>query len=291
MQLPFDSPRRTTWHYVPGSRPGIPIGDLNATQRKALEQLLRTALSDQGLTKVKGVIELEPILGRLERSSFRDPDRYSIALFGDAGWKFEGHHLSINATFAGNERSVTPSFLGANPATVPDGPRRGWRVLGAEEDLGRELLKSLSAAQRAEAVISTRAPRDIITGVARQVSLQRFEGLPASKMNTAQRELMMRLVQAYVGNASTDVVKRETEMLRAAGIEKVHFAWAGGSEPGQPHYYRVHGPTILIEYDNTQDGANHIHSVWRTPGRDFGDDLLKKHYATGHHSKPQTANR
>ena len=283
-RLPFDSQRRTQWHYVPGDRPGVAIGAMNASQRSTLDDLMRRSLSEQGRAKAKGVIELESILGR-------DPDRYWLAMFGDRsaplwGWKFEGHHLSLNATVTKDEFAITPAFFGANPATVPSGPRRGWRLLKDEEDLGRQLLRGLSKAQRAEAVISSRAPGDIVTGNDRQTRLEKYEGLTASRMNATQRDLLMRLIDTYVGNASAPVSDREMAKLKAAGMDHLYFAWAGDSEPGQPHYYRIHGPTILIEYDNTQGGANHIHSVWRTPGRDFGEDLLRKHYAeAAHHRK------
>lgn len=206
------------------------------------------------------------------------------------GWRFEGHHLSLNVTFAPGGASYTPMFLGANPARVPDGPRQGWQVLGDAERLGRSLLASLSADQRTRAVIATRAPSDIVTGTDRRFDLERFEGLPAAAMTAAQRKALDSLVRSHVGNAPAAIADAEMQKLRSAGLERLYFAWAGGDRQGQGHYYRVHGPTILIEYDNTQDGANHIHTVWRKPAGDFGDDLLARHYAEApHHRQPRLA--
>ena len=291
-QVPFDSENRFDWHYVPRSRRGVPLEVLNAEQKSALDRLLHTALSDQGFEKAKGIIELEPILGGIEGSPrSRDPGKYFFTLFGEPaqtpwGMRFEGHHLSLNFTVTPSEVRATPAFYGANPARVSSGPRAGWRLLRDEELLGRELVTSLSAEQRKIAIISSRAPSDIVTGVDRQIDLTTYDGLPAAAMTQPQRTLLLRLVGTYVGNAAEPIAADEMAKLTNAGLNRLHFAWAGAIRAGEPHYYRIHGPTILIEYDNTQNGANHIHTVWRTPGRDFGDDLLRRHYAEApHHRK------
>lgn len=286
--IAFSTDERFNWGYTPRSRRGVAIGDLNTAQRDRLNDVLRSGLSEAGFRKATGIIELEPILGEIEGSRFRDPRRYYFTLFGDPskhpwGWRFEGHHLSINATQTSSGTSMTPMFLGANPARVPDGPKVGWRVLASEEILGRQMMSALDDSQRVRARIAARAPSDIVTGTDRTFRLESFEGLPASAMNPAQQALLMRLIANYVSNASKAIADREMEAIRKAGVERIHFAWAGGERPGQPHYYRVHGPTILIEYDNTQDGANHIHTVWRKPGGDFGDDMLAQHYRTAQH--------
>ena len=287
----FNGEERFNWGYTPRSRRGVARGDLSPAQREKLESVLRTGLSEAGYRKVSDIIELEPILGEIEGSRFRDPDRYFFTVFGNPtqepwGWRFEGHHLSINSTHTAAGTSLTPMFLGANPARVPAGPRAGWRVLASEEMLGRQMLAALDEPQRARAIIAARAPSDIVTGTDRTFRLESFEGVPASAMNSSQQQLLMRLVSNYVSNAPKNVADSEIEAIRKSGVERLHFAWAGGQRPGQPHYYRVHGPTILIEYDNTQDGANHIHTVWRKPGGDFGDDLLARHYATAPHHSP-----
>lgn len=284
----FGDEGRFDWHYVPRSRGGLPLGDLNKEQTSLLHAFLRANLGTAGYRKAAGVIELEPILGRLEGSRFRDPARYYFSLFGDPaavpwGWRFEGHHLSLNVTQTPRGTSYTPMFIGANPARVPSGARAGWQLLRDEEHHARAFLQSLDTAQRARAVISARAPADIVTGTDRSLRLQRFEGLAASAMTGRQRQALLELVAVYVRNAPQPAADAEIAKIRRAGIEKLHFAWAGGTQPRQRHYYRIHGPTVLIEYDNTDDSGNHIHTVWRNPQGDFGDDLLARHYAEAPH--------
>ena len=282
----FGDEERFDWHYVPRFRRGLPLGDLNKQQTSLLHSLLRANLSAAGYTKAAGVLELEPILGGLEGSWFRNPGRYYFSLFGDPaappwGWRFEGHHLSLNITHTPRGTSYTPMFLGANPARVPSGPRAGWELLRDEEHLGRAFLQSLDAAQRAKAIISARAPADIVTGTNRSFRLQRFEGLAASAMTENQRQALLELVLVYVRNAPQPAADAEIAKIRRAGIGKLHFSWAGSAQAREPHYYRIHGPTVLIEYDNAY--GNHIHTVWRNPHGDFGDDLLAQHYAESAH--------
>jgi hypothetical protein len=284
--MPFADEERFDWHYVPRSRRGVPLGDLNEQQTSLLHSFLRANLGPAGYQKAAGVIELESILGNLEGGWFRNPGRYSFSLFGDPaappwGWRFEGHHLSLNVTRTARGTSYTPMFFGANPSRVPSGARAGWELLREEEHQGRAFLRSLDAAQRARAIISARAPSDIVTGTDRWLRLQRFEGLPASAMTERQRQALLELVLVYVRKAPQATADAEIGKIRRAGIEKLHFAWAGVAQPGQPHYYRIHGPTVLIEYDNTY--GNHIHTVWRNPHGDFGDDLLARHYAEAPH--------
>ena len=288
----FSDEERFDWHYFPRSRRGLPMGDLNQHQTSLLHSFLRVSLGPAGYRKAAGVIELEPILGRLEGSSSRNPARYYFSLFGDSaatpwGWRFEGHHLSLNVAHTPRGTSYTPMFIGANPARVPGGARAGWELLRDEEHHGRAFLQSLDAAQQAQAVISARAPADIVTGTDRSFRLQRFEGLAASAMTERQRQALLGLVLVYVRNAPQAAADAEIEKIRRAGIEKLHFAWAGSAQPRRRHYYRIHGPTVLIEYDNT-DG-NHIHTVWRNPQGDFGDDLLARHYAESPHHATATA--
>lgn len=283
--LPFDHGERTDWSYLPGRRLGIPLGDMTEKQREAGLALLRSALSDMGYRKTTGVIELEGILGEMERSRSRDPGRYWFTLFGRPsgstpwGWRLEGHHLSINFSSINPELiATTPAFLGAHPATVPFGKHKGLRILGEEEDRARALITSMTAHQKRKAIISTSAPRDIITGTDRRVRLSRFEGIPYRDLTSDQQELLRSLLGLYLDNMEQSLAGRSWERIQNAGLDGLHFAWAGTIAPGGPHYYRVHGPTFVVEYDNTQNNANHIHSVWRDFGNDFGEDLLKKHY-------------
>jgi hypothetical protein len=237
-------------------------------------------------------MELERTLRRLEKrppnDEYRDPERYYLAIFGTPsekspwGWRFEGHHVSLNFSSVTGKLAVTPAFLGTNPARVPEGPTKGLRVLAQEEDLARRLLTGLNAQQRRQAIIDEEAPADIITGNQRTVSLARFEGLAYADMTADQRFLLEQLIRVYLDNMKPRIAQHQWQRMEDAGLDKLHFAWAGSAEPGQAHYYRIHGPTFLVEYDNTQNNANHIHTVWRDPANDFGRDLLRDHYENGH---------
>ena len=287
----LDAEQRFDWHFVPRERYGARIKDMNAEQRTAAHGLLQSVLSSQGYLKATGVMQLEGILGQIEgRPDRRDPEDYYFNVFGAPSedgawaWRFEGHHISMNVAVAGGELpSVTPMFLGANPHVVGEGPNAGRRLLGAEEDLARELLALLTDAQLRAAIIETDAPRDIITGNARHVELDGFRGLPASEMNGAQTRELMLLILEYLDNSNADVTDAEMRKIHDTGLENLHFAWAGSTERGEGHYYRIHGPNVLIEYDNTQGEANHVHSVLRDPQNDFGDDLLRRHYEETDH--------
>lgn len=291
--LPVSHGERTEWRFTPGGRPGVSLKEMNASERKAAHAYLASALSARGYEKAAGVVELEGILREVEAfgSMFRDPERYWFTFFGSPepraawGWRFEGHHVSLNFSSAtGRLVSSTPAFFGANPARVPRGPRRGWRVLAAEEDLARRLLETLDAEERRAAVISATAPGDILYGPRRR-AVPETAGISHGRLREPQRKLLLQLVGEYLSNMRPEVAEREWARLRAAGVDQLRFAWAGGARPGEGHYYRVQGPTLLIEYDNTQDGANHVHSVWRDPENDFGGDLLRRHYAESPHHR------
>ena len=300
ISFPFDGADRFRWHYVPHEmfpRKGVPLKELTLAQRKAAHALLRTALSSQGYLKATHIMQLESILAALEGAMpagrfRRDPELYWLMLFGSPsrekpwGWRVEGHHLSLNFSAVTSELvASTPAFMGSNPAEVREGTAAGLRVLGAEEDLARVLLGSLDDGQRRRAVIETKAPQDIITANNRDVALREPTGLPASAMTEPQRNMLWELVAEYVENVQHDIARRQLDKIRQAGIDKIHFAWAGSLDRGKPHYYRLHGPTSLIEYDNTQNNANHIHAVWRDLQDDFGGDLLRKHYEASEHHR------
>jgi len=289
--LSFESDDRLDWHYIPRSREGISLKQMSDVQRKAAHALLRAALSDKGYSKTLGVIELEAVLREIQ-GAYRDPDLYYFTMFGAPsstapwGWRFEGHHLSLNFSSVTNELvATTPAFFGANPAHVSTGPKAGLRVLKAEEELGRELVRSLDQTQSRRAIIAARAPADIVTGADEKVDIGKPEGLSVAAMTADQRSLLMQLVEEYVNNMRSEYADSFMARIGRGGIEKIHFSWAGGLEPGQGHYYRIHGPTFLIEYDNTQNNANHIHTVLRDIENDFGVDLLRRHYQTSPHHK------
>jgi hypothetical protein len=291
--FPVDSEDRTVWSYLPGKRRGLTLKKMNAAERAAAHGMLRASLSAQGYAKTTGVLELEAILRDLETFGglSRDPELYYLAIFGDPssarpwGWRFEGHHVSLNFSSAdGRIVAATPAFFGAHPARVESGPRAGWRLLPEEEDLARQLLGSLDAAQRKKAIFEVSAPSDIILSPGRK-SVPDPAGLAYAEMSDVQRKTLRRLVDAYVGNLRADVAEAQRRKMEKAGLDAVRFGWAGGTRVGEGHYYRIQGPTFVIEYDNTQNGANHVHSVYRDLEDDFGGDLLRRHYAESpHHS-------
>jgi len=286
----FADKERFNWHYVPRGREGLPFKAMPAPARTAAHELMKASLSEAGYAKAINVMRHETVLRQLETFGLmRDPENYSITVFGvpDSpgpwGWRIEGHHLSLNFTLApGKPIAVTPAFFGANPAEVRSGPLKGLRTLGREQDLGRTLAQGVDTAQRRRMIISTQSLGDIVSGPGREDSLASPVGVPASDLTPPQRDVLMQLVAEYVRNMRPDAADEHLGKIRAAGIERIYFAWAGPIDPGHAHYYRVHGPMVLIEFDNTQNDANHIHSVWQTPGNAFGADILRAHYDHGH---------
>ena len=294
--LPFNSEERFHWFYTPVSRKGIPLKELNALQRQAGLALLRAGLSEQGYAKAQTIRKLEEVLRELEqdRGPTRDPDLYFFTFFGEPsanwpwGWRYEGHHCSQNWTIV-NGRSIRsgPQFFGAHPAEVHDGPMKGTRVLSAEEDLGRSLVKSLSTAQRTEAVLSASAPGDILTSNQRKAAIQEDKGVAYSQLSKEQQGTLLALIEEYLGAQPHAQARVRLDKIRHAGFDQIKFAWMGGLERGEGHYYRVQGSTFLIEYDNTQNNANHIHCVWRDFNGDWGEDLLAEHYQNSPHHQPE----
>lgn len=289
--MPFDDRGRLDWHFIPKEkRKGLQVKHMDEKQRQAAHRLLESAVSQLGYKKARTIMTLEAILRELEKgrqgTPLRDPERYYFTVFGKPagdgrwGWSVEGHHLSLNFVVAdGKLASVTPAFYGANPAEVRSdldvGPKRGTRVLAAEEDRAFELLRSLSPETRQKAVIAEKAPSEIRAAGEPRPPQASPEGLPASEMTDKQVELLRSLIEAYTDNMSPEQAESRLAEIRQADIKKVYFAWAGADKPGIGHYYRVQGPTFLIEFINNQpDGsgnpANHIHSVWRQLKGDFG---------------------
>ena len=289
----FADAERLNWHYVPRRREGLPLKDMTADARAAAHALLQAGLSAAGYAKASGVVRLEGVLRQLETfGAFRrDPDNYAVTVFGTPGpgapwaWRFEGHHLSLNFTIVpGRAIAVTPAFLGANPAEVPSGAHQGLRVLRDEQDLGLMLARSLDPAQRAQATIASASLGDIVSGPGRGDALKgEPAGVSLGRLGAGPLALAQRLIETYARNMRSELAEGELRRIHAAGLARVHFAWAGPVDPKRPHYYRLHGPTVLIEYDNTQNDANHIHSVWHDPRNDFGADVLGAHYRTGPH--------
>lgn len=283
--------QRLDWHFIPRARKGIPFKELDPAQTHLANALLAAGLGQGGFVKVASIMSLETILRELENrpTPVRDPELYYFSIFGQPtsgnpwGWRIEGHHVSLNYTLI-DDRSIatTPSFLGSNPAEVRHGPRKGLRAQSREEDVARALLKSLDDKQRSQAVVAENAPGDIISGNSRKAEPIKPAGLAVSKLSPTQTDILMNLLKEYAGSMPPDIASARMEKIRAAGFGKVSFAWAGGLERGQPHYYRIQGPTFLVEYDNIQNNANHIHTVWRDFNGDFGLDLLAMHYKDAH---------
>ena len=285
----FNDKERINWHFIPlqdkerkSTRKGLPLADMNAEQRKAALELLKAGTSPEGDKKATTIMSLESILHELEKGGamVRNPEWYFFSVFGKPantgrwGWRVEGHHLALNFVMdEGKVVSSTPAFFGANPATVKGGPRDGLRTLPEAEDLARELFKSLDNDQKDVALQKEQFPEIEQGKQAPHVGPAR--GLAAEKMTDAQRQLLTRLLQCYADRMPPDIAGEELAQVKEAGIEKIHFAYAGSTQSGEPYTYRIQGPTFVVEFLNVQpdsagNKANHIHSAGRNIKGDFG---------------------
>ena len=285
---------RLFWYYPPLNRHGLPLRDMNETQSKLAFELLATGLTQKSFAQAKQIINLENILGPIEKDQGRitfkrDPELYYFTIFGIPGekdiwgWRVEGHHISIHfSVWMDKIISMTPFFFGSNPAEVKTGPNAGIRVLKEREDIAFELIKSLDLSQKNVAIIYPEAPYDILTYNSSKVSLPKEEGLQASKMNKTQKMILKKLLKEYVNQVPNELAITKMAKLDAYGIDNLFFAWGGGENLGQKHYYRIHGGNFVVEFDNNQNNANHIHSVWRDIENDFGYDVLREHLLAYH---------
>lgn len=292
----FQDEERINWHFIPRERKGLPMKEMTPQQRLLAHALLNTGLSFRGSAKAVTIMSLEEVLYQMEGADEskraavrerRDPEKYFFSIFGTPAvkgawaWRVEGHHLALNFTLKdGQLIRSSPAFMGTNPGEIRAGALQGLRVLGVEEEMGRALVKSLDDAQFKKALVDTVAPKEMITAAEKKVNPLQPLGLPAAELNAAQRKMLDQLIAEYCQR-----LRPELAAETLAEIEKqggVHFAWAGGKERGQPHYYRVQGKTFLIEYDNTQNDANHVHSVFRSFDGDFGRDILADHVKQAH---------
>lgn len=286
----MENDERFNFHFIPRARKGLPIKEMSGSERALAHALLSTGLSHRGYFKAATIMSLEQILREIEqgRGPERDPELYFFSVFGtpeDHGkwaWRVEGHHLSLNFTISGDEVSATPSFMGTNPGEVREGARKGVRVLGREEDLARALVKSLNEEQRKTAIYDAKAPADIITAADRKARVLEPKGIALGALDEKQKQTLLALIEEYVHRARPEVASKEMAEIKAANPSEIHFAWAGSIEPKEGHYYRVQGPGFLLEYDNTQNNANHVHAVWRDLKNDFGEDILRRHYDESH---------
>ncbi len=302
--IPFEGDKRVSWHFIPssmmdarGGRRGLPMKEMTPEQTTLAHGLLNTALSHKGHLQSMTIMALEAVLRDIENGNpARDPAMYHVAVYGTPstekswGWSVEGHHLSVNVMLVdGQHFSVTPSFFGSNPAIVQSGPFKGLDTLAAEQHLARELVNSLSTEQRKAAIIAEKAPSDVVTGAQRQVGKSQFDppqGIAYDKLTDEQQEKLLNLVRQFAGKYRTPILEQIQQRAPIDDGKEMYFAWAGSLEPGKGHYYRIQTPRYLFEYDNTQNGANHVHAVWRQFDGDFGEDLLRHHYENSpHHAK------
>lgn len=287
---PLGDEQRENFRYTPRQRSGLLFKSLDVRQRAAVFTLLKSAMSEKGLLKSRQIMMLEGVLAKLEkRPEFRDPEKYWVSIFGtpgDAkgwGWKFEGHHLSINITVVGDQAALTPSFFGSNPGEVRQGEHQGLRVLAEEEDVARLLAKSLLAEGHKQVAFSDKPPREILTGEKRKADPLKPVGMSAEQMDDEWRKQLEGLIRVYLERYRPQLAEAEWAAIRKAGFDQVHFGWAGSLKKGESWYYRVQGPTFLMEAANSQNGANHVHAVWRKFEGDFGRDLLGDHYHAHDH--------
>lgn len=294
--LEFDSDERYNFHYIPkDNRKGIALKELNEKQRLAAFDMLKTCLSEKTAQKVSEIIALENVLKVLENQSatsdYRDPGKYYLSIFGTPeagaiwGWRFEGHHISFN--FSASDKKLvagTPSFLGSNPAIVRDGPQKGKQVLKEETDKGFALLHALSKQELEKAIINETAPGEIITAASRKAMIDEPAGILYSELSPGNQQRMLQLLELYVRRYTKLFADEMLNDVKKAGLDKLRFAWAGNTQlqQGKAYYYRIQGPTLIIEYDNSQNNANHIHTVVRDLNNDFGGDLLLQHYRAAH---------
>jgi len=296
----FDSEERLRWHFIPNEmhpRKGLTVKQMTEPQRALAHALLKTGLSARGYLTATAIMELEKVLVVTEgeaRRFPRDHEAYFFSVFGTPGdkaawgWRLEGHHISVRFDVVGGAMTASsPAFFGSNPAEVrtdvPGAAPKGTRVLGFEEDAGRALLDSLDETQRTTAIILPVAPTDIVTMIVPKIEPLTPVGIKATALTKPQRQKLMDIVDAYSGLAAPDVAAERMDRIKKAGLDNITFAWAGETAKGKKHYYRVQGPTFLIEYDNTQNDGNHVHSVWRDFNGDWGADLLRQHLKSQPH--------
>lgn len=286
----LDDAERMRWFYTPVPRKGLPLREMTSGQRQLALALLSAGLSQRGFIKATSIMSLDEVLAVMEQGKGpqRDPDGYFFSIFGtpsgtgEWAYRIDGHHLSQNFTIVGGKVVGAPSFFGTNPAEVREGPRAGLRVLAREDDLGLSLVQSLTPAQQITAVVDKTAPGDILTTNTRKAALAgKPNGIAVSALNAKQKAILDDLLDEYVYNMPEAIAELREGQIRKAG-NNVWFAWSGGIHTGDPHYYRIQTPSFLIEFDDTQDKANHIHSVWRDFEGDFGEDLLAQHYQASH---------
>jgi hypothetical protein len=298
--FPYDTDERRNWFYIPTERKGLPLLEMTEPQKQAAIQLLKTSMSQQASDASVAIMQLEIILKKIENlppdNHRRHPEKYYFSIFGTPnpqtlwGWRIEGHHISLNFTAeSGKIVSATPQFFGSNPAIVPNGyPEAGKQIFKQEEVLGFDFLNSLNTTQRQKAIVSDKCPWEIFSSnLAHVMVIDTIKtGLSYKDMTKEQQQKLVQMVAYYVRRYPKGFADEFMNKIETAGLNNLIFTWMGAKEPNignGGHYYRIQNPVLWIEYDNTQNNANHIHTVIRDLTNDFGEDMLKRHYATGEH--------
>jgi hypothetical protein len=293
VQFHMSDSSRYNWHFVPPTqahRDGLPLREMTAAQQDKCMALLKAFLSDQGFAKARDIMSLEDILKVLEPDNpSRIPGNYFVTVYGDPAtdkvwaWKFSGHHLALNYTVVDGKLAFAPFFFGANPDIVKEGPRQGEQVLKDEEELGFKLVNGLEGGQLKQAMIAMTAYDDIQTSNAPHAPGLKEEGIAGSDLHADQLLILKQLIQTYLSSMVPWLAEARMKRILDEDLRNVRFAWAGGRVAGVGHYYRIQGKSFLIEFDNTQTNANHIHSVWRDmKDGDYGVDLIREHYREAH---------
>lgn len=290
--LPFYGLAPHEWSFYPSSlvfHDGVAVKDLDSIQKFYLYDFMKGYLSTAGYDRTRAIMDLEYVLKELQPESLnRIPENYYIAFYGTPhqdsiwGWTFQGHHVVLNYTIVKDKVAFTPFFFGSNPAEIKEGPSQGYRVIAAEEDIAYSLLNSFASEQRDMAIFQDHPFIEIVTFTSTQAAALSEVGIPVSKMNGVQKNLLTLLLTAYLSAMPDDLASARLQQLQSEDFESVRFGWAGSMQRGQPHYYRIQGKSFLVEFDNTQNNANHIHEVWRDFDGDFGRDLLLEHYQQEH---------
>lgn len=292
---PFNDLSRETWHFLPGTmykRSGIALYELSESQKALAFDLLKTHLSIIGYAKTKKIIDLENVLAEISGDTIlRDPMKYYIAIYGNPkkdklwAWSFEGHHISLNFTVSEGKTAFSPIFFGSNPAMIKSGKRKGERVLSKEEDLAFQLINSMTDEQKKLTIFQTKSFQEIVTRNDSKVESLSPVGIQVKSLNKNQQDILVTLIEEYLATIPTSLAKERFRAIKISEFDDIHFGWAGFTEISKGHYYRIQGDTFLIEFDNTQNNANHIHTVWRDFNGDFGRDLIKEHYDNSEHHK------
>jgi len=294
----FDSVSKQDWHYLPATmypRAGIALTQLNPEQKEILFSLLQSSLSETGYAKTQQIISLENILAEITgNTEMRDPEKYHAAFYGNPSkdslwsWSFQGHHISLNFTVLNGETSIAPRFMGANPATIMAGNRKGERTLQKENDLALELINSCSEEQKQKAIFNQESFYDVVTKNSAEVHPLQPVGIKLLELNNSQQTVLLQIINEYLATMPDELANARMKKLESEEKDEIRFAWAGATRPDVGHYYRIQGKSFLIEFDNTQtdylrNKANHIHSVWRDFDGDFGRDLIREHYQSSDH--------